>query len=593
MLLLLAAFIAIQVLIGGTRLVFAFPAYALIAVAGGVAVLLIGRARPLPDQICLLSAVIFLGYILGRAILSPAPYLARFDIYSVIAGLVVYFLTACVLTESRTRLFILICLLIGAILHVIVGAVQFRNGDNWMPIAFLQRFDYGTRASGFYICPNHLAGLLEVIGIFGLSLTFWSRYPVWAKLLIGYGTLICYVGIILTASRGGYVSVVVSLIVFLVLSVRLASAAGSALQIRIGAAAFVLAALAALAIFFVIHKSDYLSDRTRNVVDNKNIRLDFWKAAWQQWKTNPLLGTGSRTYLFYGRKFRVDAVQIDAVYVHNDYLQLLAEYGAAGFAGFLIFYGAHLRRGLITARRLGPRRILVSQRLRSNAMALNLGALGGVAAISTHSFLDFNLHIPANVLLLAFVFGIIANSGVDQTARPMRTAIRTVPWFAVMAGLAIVLGWQTWRLAPAEFLTENARTALRDNHPFAAISFARRGLELERNNPQLYYYLGRARLLAGDQQHDPAARASFYEAALPAYESARALGPLDETYPLELAFTYDLLDRYAEAEWMFDLARRLDPKYHAIGEYYQAHLKRWSGQATPVQKDPAAAEPPG
>ena len=88
--------------------------------------------------------------------------------------------------DTKTRLFLLVFLLTAALGHVAVGALQFRNGDNWMPIAFLQRFDYGRRASGFYICPNHLAGLLEVVGLFGLSVAFWSRWPVWAKLLAGY-----------------------------------------------------------------------------------------------------------------------------------------------------------------------------------------------------------------------------------------------------------------------------------------------------------------------------------------------------------------------------------------------------------------------
>ena len=215
-----AALLACQILIGGTRLLFAFPAYGLLSIAGVLSLLALRGTRSLPDQICLVSAVIFFGYILVRAAYSPAPYLARFDIYSVGAGLIVYFLTATILTDARTRMLILVCLLVVALGHVIVGAIQFREGNNWMPIAFLQRFDYGRRASGFYICPNHLAGLLEVLGLFGLSMTFWSRWPVWAKLLIGYASMMCYIGILLTASRGGYLSVLVSLLVFAVLSLR-------------------------------------------------------------------------------------------------------------------------------------------------------------------------------------------------------------------------------------------------------------------------------------------------------------------------------------------------------------------------------------
>ncbi|HEY2124699.1 MAG TPA: O-antigen ligase family protein [Chthoniobacterales bacterium] len=576
--LVVAALLTNQVLIGGTRLLFAFPSYGLLALAGLLGLLAIRGTKSLPDPICLASTVAFLGYILVRAGFSPVHYIARFDTYSVMAALIVYFLTAMVLTEARLRLLILACLLAAGLAHVIVGALQFRNGDNWMPISFLQRFDYGHRASGFYICPNHLAGLLEVLGVFGLSITFWSRLPVWAKLLTGYVTMACYIGVVLTASRGGYLSVITSLLVFAGLSLRIAGATPPGLRLRLIVGVSVLGALAAGTIFLVIHKSDYLSDRTGQIVDNKNIRLDLWRAALQQWHLSPWIGTGSGTYLFYGRQFRTDAVLVDPVYTHNDYLQLLAEYGLAGGAAFLPFLLLHLRRGLITARKIGPRRIAASHRLLSNAMALNLGAFAAVAAYCTHSVFDFNLHIPANALLLAFAFGILANSGVDPGSHGEKRRWGMFLGGGILLAVSAGLGAQTVRLMPGEFYSEQARTALRDHRPLPALASALHGLEFERENPHLYYYLGRARVLAGEQQTDARARASFQLAALPAYESALALAPADETYWLELAFTLDSLERFPEGEWMFYQARQLDPRSPAIRQYYEAHLNQWRGE---------------
>src|SRR5439155_1500716 len=98
--------------------------------------------------------------------------------------------------------------------------IQFRDGNNFMLIPFLQRFDYGRRASGFYVCPNHLAGALEVLGIFGVSLVCWSRFPTWSKLIIAYVTAVSYAGVLLTGSRGGYASTIASLIVFAGLSLQ-------------------------------------------------------------------------------------------------------------------------------------------------------------------------------------------------------------------------------------------------------------------------------------------------------------------------------------------------------------------------------------
>lgn len=585
------AFIACQILIGGTRLLFAFPTYGVLALVGLAGAWAIPTVRFAADRLCLAGTLVFAIYILIRAFFSPDAYLARFDIYSMLAGLIVYFVIATALTDSKKRMMILAALLAAGVVQTVIGSIQFRNGDNWMPISFLQRFDYGRRASGFYICPNHLAGLLEVLGVFGLSVTLWSRWPTWSKLLTGYATAICYIGIILTGSRGGYLSTLFSLFIFALLSVRITRAAGSGLYFRIGAAGLALVIIAAAGASLVIKNSDYLADRTKTVIDNKNVRLDFWRAALKQWNTSPLLGTGSRTYLYFGRRFRAAAVQMDPVYVHNDYLQLLAEYGVVGGLAFTIFLGAHLRAGLISARRLGPRRIQVSQRIRSNAMALNLGALAALAAYAVHSFFDFNLHIPANLLLMAFTFGILANSGVQEETKPARPL-----WFAMgrlgLGTLSLVLGVQVVRLAPAEWYAEEARTALNDHRPLLAMKSALKGLTTERHNPQLFYYLGRAHYLSGESQPAGPARDSFYAAALPAYEAARQLAPMDETYPLELAFTLDSLNRYAEAEWLFGEARELDPRSQARERYYEAHLEQWRGKAKPEATEPVAPEPP-
>jgi len=571
--LLVAAFLSAQVLIGGTRLLFALPAYGLLAAISVLALFLVRVPKPAPSQVCLWSAVVFLGYIIARGAFSPVSYLARLDIYSVLAGLVVYFITSCLLTSAKTRMSILAGLLVAAMAHVFVGAIQFRYGNNFMPIAFLQRFDYGPRASGFYICPNHLAGLLEVLGIFGLSITCWSRWPLWSKLLIGYATVVCYVGVALTGSRGGYLSVTASLLVFGLLSLNILRAGGRTLLLRLGIPSLIMAGLTVLVAFSLMQKSEYLMDRTRRVADN-DIRLNLWRASLEQWKMSPLLGTGSRTYLFYGRRFRSEQVQVDPVYVHNDYLQLLSEYGLVGALVFLTFLFVHLRRGWINAQRLGPKRIAISHRLASNAMAINVGALSAVSAYVVHSVFDFNLHIPANLLLLACVFGMLANPGIASEA-PARPQQGPSFWLFLTAAIGAVLGFLTWRTAPGEYYAEQARAALRDYHARSALGFALKALEYEKTNPTLQYYLGRARALAGEQQQNPEARASFYRAALPAYARARVIAPLDETYAIELAFTYDALQRFSEAEWMYDEALAFDPHSVSAQRYYKAHLDQW------------------
>lgn len=571
-LLLFLALAAIQVLIGGTRMAFSLPAYALVGVAGLGAVFSWRRSKPAPSQLCLAGTAIFLGYILARALLSPVPYIARSDVYSVLGGLVVYFLVAGVLTSARQRIWLVVLLLALAIGHVLVGALQFRDGTNFMPISWLQRYDYERRASGFYGCPNHLAGLLEVLGIMGLSIVCWSRWPLWGKLLVGYGVGICYVGLILTGSRGGYLSTVTSLFVFSVLSLLILRRAEGRFFWMVGGLGAVAAVVMGLVVVFYVSKSDFLRERAQNTFETSNMRLELWKSALEQWKLQPIVGTGSATYLYYGRFFRSETMQRDPVYVHNDYLQLLAEYGLLGVAGFVIFLALHLRHGLKNFSRLGPKRVAASDRLPSNALALNVGAIAAVASYLVHSIFDFNLHIPANVLLLAFVFAVLANDGVARE-REQLVSSRQKLWRLAPAVLGFVLLVQCVRLLPGEYFSERARLAVREQQAGRGLLYAREGLRYDPANPDLHYHLAAARLQFADAGSDPDAAASFRRAAITALERARALAPREQIYGLELATALDSMDRFEEATQVLEDLRRLDPKSDSLRRYYEGHLK--------------------
>ncbi|HEY4283574.1 MAG TPA: O-antigen ligase family protein [Chthoniobacterales bacterium] len=567
----------IQVLIGGTRLLYSLPAYGLLAVIAFLSLITLKRTRPSPDQLCLVSTLVFLGYIVVRALLSPVDYLARPDIYSVLGGLLVYLLVACVFTGPKTRIYLIYFLLVVAMVHVAIGVVQFRHDDNFMLIPGLKRFDYARRASGFYVCPNHLAGLLEVLGVFTLSIVGWSRYPLWTKLLLGYVAAVCYFGLILTGSRGGYLSTVASLVAFGALSLWLSHrSGGTGLVWRVGALGAVAAIIVAIVVTFSVGKSDFLTGRAQNIFETKNMRVDLWPAAIAQWKLAPVFGTGSGTYLYYGRMFRSEKVQVDPVRAHNDYLDLLAEYGVVGAVTFLIFLAFHFRAGWKNITRLAPTHVEISRRLSSNTMALQIAAIAAVVAYVVHSVFDFNLHIPANVLLMAFVFGVLANPGNQRNDRADRLTRGSV-WFwrllPCLIGVVIVI--QCVRFLPGEYFAERARRELHREHAGTTVQFAERALETEKNNPNLYDSLGQAQLMRGEARSKPEDRVWFYMTAVEAFQEGRKLAPMDEDFALQLGYTYDKLGRFEKAESMFDAALALDPKSIWAKHFYEEHLKRW------------------
>src|ERR1019366_343 len=87
-------------------------------------------------------------------------------------------------------------------------------------------------------------------------------------------------------------------------------------------------------------------------------------------------------------------------FAHNDYLQLLAELGLVGFA-----IGAALAFSVL---RMALRRAVKSSDPEARYFAV--ACVGALSAIALHSLADFNLYIPANAMLLAWIAGMAVGS---------------------------------------------------------------------------------------------------------------------------------------------------------------------------------------
>ena len=571
--LLALGFCAVEYLIGGTRLLFSLPTDGVFALAALVSVCEIRRSKMRPNGLCLASSALFFGYILWRAIYSPVVYLAWFDEFMVLGALIVYLLTACYLTDPRRRLWLFLVLLLVAAVNLAVAARQFSNGDDYMLNGFIRSTAYRGRGSGLYICPDHLAGFLEVIGSLALALAIWSRQPIWLKLLLGYCGICCFGGILLTGSRGGALSSGAALFTLVVLGLLRAWAASPRSFFKGLLVTGVVVALGVTAVLAALQSSEVLKSRAASLLDKKDIRLRLWPAAIKEYELSPLIGTGAATYRYYGRLFRDPQVQSDPIRTHNDYLELLGEYGILGVAGLLLFLGAHLRWGWRVFRRLSPQRDIlpIPGRGGSNAAAWNIGALAAVASFLVHSVFDFNLHIPANTFLLAFVFGVLANpgrhlaSGEDLPSERFRKT-DLLPRLALPAlGIWIIVA--ALPKLPGEYYCEKARVALRDKHDLLALHFAQLGLAKETQNPDLYFYLGEARQnVAGNHPDVPFWR-SFRAAAVEPYRAALRLYPEDSGVLLKLGEVLTRLGDFSAAAAAFQQALRWDPNSSTVYTY--------------------------
>ena len=124
-------------------------------------------------------------------------------------------------------------------------------------------------------------------------------------------------------------------------------------------------------------------------------RTDLWTETIPLIKAYPVFGCGLGGYETAFSRFKVSGVLVTDDFVHNDYLQLLAE---LGLVGFLI--GAALALPVV--------RMAVRGAVHSSDPEARYFAVACVAALTTialHSWADFNLYIPANAMLLAWISG--------------------------------------------------------------------------------------------------------------------------------------------------------------------------------------------
>ncbi len=577
------ALILLQLTFLGKSLLFTLPSYGLIAVAVVISFVRL-RSGPAPDRTCLGVTALFAGYVAVRALTSPAAYLARTDLFCILAAVALYTVCLTTIRSSSRRIALLVLLFAFAIYHIFLGLAQFGAGQNLIAIPLLERFAVTRRASGLYANPDHFAGLLEVLGIFALSIACWSRLPKLTRGIIGYIALACYIGLALTGSRGGYLSTVGSLVVFGILSgicLRAGESDDPDFR-RYRNVAILIALFAVIGATLWIQQSPNVRQRIASMVEPDQTRFELWNAAITQWKLAPFIGTGSGTYRFYGREFRAPRMQADPVVVHNDYLQLLCEYGILGAILFFLFFGTHLRLGWKTFVRYGPQRLAAGSRPRSDRLALTIGALSALAACTVHATLDFNQHVPANALLIALVFAILADPS-RLTAPPVEeTASSFAPFgFRLAGAVAGVLVFVACvRILPGEYFAERARVALGNENPAEAVALATKALAYEQKNPNIYFYLGRGLRALGDDKLQSEKRLSYYQAAIGAFDRARQLAPLDGSYPLDLGFAYDAIGRFNEAEWMYDVALARDPNSTVMAHLYRMHLALWQSFGT-------------
>ena len=249
---------------------------------------------------------------------------------------------------------------------------------------------FSSAIYGPYVNRNHYAGLMEMLVPFALALCFSRRASAGKKLLAGFAALLMATSVFLSASRGGAASLIAELIFLGVIGSGLRKRAK--LDWRMG-----LLFVAFVALLLWLDVGPFL-DRWKSFQgDLHGGRAAISRDGWRMFLQRPLLGWGLGAFPFVYPEFRSFYTDYLINQAHNDYLQVLVETGALGAAAMVWFIVALYRRAL------GRLRAAAAKSAIDSGSLVRLAALTGCTGLLVHSFVDFNLHIPANAMLFFFL----------------------------------------------------------------------------------------------------------------------------------------------------------------------------------------------
>jgi O-antigen ligase len=299
-------------------------------------------------------------------------------------------------------------------------------------IALLQSLA-GESAAGSYVNRNHLAGFLEMalpfavvpaIAALPALVPVLSGFPapaacggkhaggrrrVWAAavggVLAAAAAVLILAAIVTTRSRGGLIAALLSLLV-----VGLGALKRSTHPRKKWLLAAALPALLAAAFLYL--PSEDLVRRYTHLLGGEALRREgrvlLWAETLDLIAAYPLAGCGFGGFEPAFLRYKNSAPMVNDRHAHNDYLELAAEAGLAGFVLCVLLairpIGAAVRRGLHAE--AGQDRWMA------------VACAGSLAAIFVHSLVDFNLRIPANGMVFFWVLGLCPGESPKRHPKP-------------------------------------------------------------------------------------------------------------------------------------------------------------------------------
>lgn len=593
----LAGWILLGVLGTGAETTWFWYGAALVAVAGVGCLLSPWRRTQTSASLpCLAAMLIFWGYMTWRGLNSEVAFLARRDLVFGSTGFVVYLLMATRFTSRRQRLLLLGTWGALVLANAIVAAYQYFEDPTWSVLS-----SWGLRRAaernggGFFPNANHLCGFLTMTGIPALAVAVLGRgVHATLRLLCGVFFLLAAGGVSLSTSRGGVVAFAGGAVLLALFSGILffLGRAKSRSPGRVVTQLLLLLAAPALVLAPGLYVLRNHFSHTSFM--DLNSRGPLWEAALAQWERYFFFGGGARSYEYIERSMRnlnsrwmSWLGEVDAVHAHNDYLQILADYGLTGFVLLVAVLAAHVFRGF----RVMLQKPAEEDRAHSFALALCAGAIGALGGAAVQAMVEFNFHIGVNVVTACGLLGLLANPGWSVSAASRREkgrepvqprreiSLRRAGATVLAAGVSGVLAFQAVRLAPADYQWRKGRLLWRQAEAgglkvediLAASGCFQSVVERDPQNAEAWQHWGFATLTLSDQM-PPAVWRSFVEKAYWQFQQSLALYPQNPLTAAHAGQTADYLRHFDEAETYFRQALRWGENIRRVNALYADHL---------------------
>ena len=545
---------------------------------------------------CLVSVIAFTGYVMWRALTSDVAYLARQDIVFGSTAFIGWVLTAARYEKPRHRFALIVVwsLLIAGNLGM--GLYQRYVNPAANPMSFLgfQRPFGDAVFGGFYPNSNHLCGFLELTAFIALASAVFGRVHSFVRVLSGLVFVAAVLCVAFSTSRGGMLSFAVGLVLFGALAGMMhLLRKRPAQRRRLTVILFAVLAVGMSAAGWLTWSQLEEKFGEGQIFKNLNGRTQLWSRAQEQWQEAPVLGTGARSYEYYETSYRnmkTDWItwsesDIDAIFAHNDWVQLLAEYGLVGLALALLVLGIHCWKAFSFILTDTQESALDSRAFfRDHRGAIVMGALCGMIAFAIHCVADFQMHIGVNAVLAAAVLGLMANPG--QAARliagevepavPPRSAKITATLAAAVP--AAVLGWcfVPWAVGDYNFWMARGTYDRASDSPedyFIAAAMMQRAADADPKNHNAWNYWGYAETGSANLFAEvPVLQMQFLKKSLDRFMVAHRLYPQNASISANIARTFDRLRRPDDASEWWEKALAWGDGSRLIHWWYADHL---------------------